>query len=170
MRCEGGREGGREDSPSSLTVESTGGLSSTQSELRASEASLVTSTLHLSLAVHHTGASSPPDGVAGLLAERLAQVTAGGNEVLEVAQTDGLLAADAASLVVTDPAGLAQGHAAGSAGKVPEGAAEPGSDEVGHEQQQQGGRHGREHSEVGKLKTLSIISLAYSEKRPESFS
>ena len=128
----------------------------------------MTLAVQVSIGIIHTGASSPPDGVAGLLAERLAQVTAGGNEVLEVAQTDGLLAADAASLVVTDPTGLAQGHTAGSAGKVPEGAAEPGSDEVGHEQQQQG--HGREHSEVELLKTLSIISLAYSEKTPESFS
>ena len=78
--------GGRADSPLSLAVQPAGALSSTESKLRSSEEGSVTLTV-LDSIVLHTLPSGPSYGVTGSLAERLAQVTPGGQEGIQVTQT-----------------------------------------------------------------------------------
>ena len=71
----------------SLAVQPAGALGCAEEELLSSEVSVVTLTVQVSIAVRHTGPSCPPYGVAGFLAERLAQVAPGGEQSIDVAQT-----------------------------------------------------------------------------------
>ena len=86
---------------------------------------------------------------------------------------DGPLTTDALPLPVTDPAGLAQRHTADRAGKVSDGAAEPGPDQAGGHQHHHQGRHCvREHSEFGRLKIddpFYLFSLNKLKKRQTEF-
>merc|ERR1719230_1887590 len=94
----------------SLAVQPAGALGCAQGELAGVEVGGVALAV---VTIVHTLAARPSHAVARGLAEGLAQVAAGGEQVLQVAQADGLLAADAVTIAVTHAAGLAEGHAAG---------------------------------------------------------
>ena len=71
---------------SPLAVQPAGALSSAQSELRGAEEGVAALAVVRSVLVHHTLPSSSARGVAGPLAELLADGAAGGQEGPQVAQ------------------------------------------------------------------------------------